>query len=139
MDSNISHGQASGGFRNVDISYRILKISWTDKMSTQELLRRASTNRQLIKKGTLESPSTLLLYHHSGVPDKDHTTTNIAVFGHLTRRNNIRIALIEGKVNGKRERGRPRISWGNDLMKLFCFSYPDLMRPAQDRRRWTAA
>ena len=59
-------------------------------------------------------------------------------FGHLIRRNNIHRVLLEGKINGKRERGRPRASWVNNIIKWAGLSYPDVIRTAQDRHRWKA-
>ena len=61
---------------------RMLKISRTDKISNKKVLRRANTNRQLMK--TIQKRS-------------------LQFFGHLVRRNNIHRALIEGKTNGKRK------------------------------------
>ena len=75
---------------------RMLKISWTDKMSNKEVLRRANANRQLMK--TIQQRS-------------------LQFFGHLVRRNNIHQVLIEGKINGKRGRGRPITSWVNNIVK----------------------
>ena len=57
-------------------------------------------------------------------------------FGHLIRRNNIHRVLLEGKINGKRERGRPGASWANNIIKWTGFNYSDTMRTEQDRHRW---
>ena len=46
--------------------------------------------------------------------------------------------LLEGKINGKRERGRPRESWVNNIIKWTRLNYPDVIRTAQDRHRWKA-
>ena len=103
MDNNISHGQTSGAFE-MWIYRRMPKISWTDKISNQEVLRRASTSRQLIK--TIQQRV-------------------LRFFGHLIRRNNIHRVLLEGKINGKRERGRPRESWVNNIIKWTGLKYPE--------------
>ena len=94
---------------------RMLKISWTDKMSNKEVLRRANANRQLMK--TIQQRS-------------------LQFFGHLVRRNNIHRVLIEGKINGKRGRGRPITSWVNNIVKWTGLDYPSVVRTAQDRHRW---
>ena len=96
---------------------RMLKISWTDKMSNKEVLRRANANRQLMK--TIQQRS-------------------LQFFGHLVRRNNIHRVLIEGKINGKRGRGRPITSWVNNIVKWTGLDYPSVVRTAQDRHRWKA-
>ena len=96
---------------------RMLKIAWTDKMSNKEVLRRANANRQLMK--TIQQRS-------------------LQFFGHLVRRNNIHRVLIEGKINGKRGRGRPITSWVNNIVKWTGLDYPSVVRTAQDRHWWRA-
>ena len=96
---------------------RKLKISWTDKMSNKEVLRRANANRQLMK--TIQQRS-------------------LQFFGHLVQRNNIHQVLIEGKINGKRGRGRPITSWVNNIVKWNGLDYPIVVRTAQDRNRCKA-
>ena len=90
---------------------RMLKISWTDKMSNKEVLRRANANRQLMK--TIRQR--LLQFF-----------------------DNIHRVLIEGKINGKRGRGRPITSWVNNIVKWTGLDYPSVVRTAQDRHRWKA-
>ena len=93
---------------------RMLKISWTDKISNKEVLRRANANRQLMK--TIQQRS-------------------LQFFGHLVRRNNIHRVLIEGKINGKRGRGGPITTWVNNIVKWTGLDYASVVRTAQDRHR----
>ena len=44
----------------------------------------------------------------------------------------------EGKINGKRGRGRPITSWVNNIVKWTGLDYPSVVRTAQDRHRWKA-
>ena len=96
---------------------RMLKISWSDKISNKEVLRSANASRQLMK--TIQQRS-------------------LQFFGHLVRRNNIHEVLIEGRINEKRGRGRPITSWVTDIVKWTGLDYPDVVRTAQDRPRWKA-
>ena len=63
---------------------------------------------------------------------------SLQFFGHLVQRNSIHRVLIEGKINGKRGRGRPITSWVNNIVKWTGLDYPNVVRTAQDRPRWKA-
>ena len=36
-------------------------------------------------------------------------------FGHMVRQNGLQRLLLEGKINGKRGKGRPRIIWATNI------------------------
>ena len=98
------------------ICRRMVKMSWSDKISNKEMLRRANVNRQLTK--SIQQRS-------------------LQFFGHLVRRRtlkkNIHRVLMEGKINGKKERGRLTTSWENNIVKWTGFNYPDVVRSDQHR------
>ena len=72
-------------------SYRkMLKLSWPEKVKNEEVLQRMNEKRKLIN----------IL--------KDR---KLKCFGDLIRLNNIYRTLLEGYIDGKRGRGRPRMSW----------------------------
>ena len=48
-------------------------------------------------------------------------------FGHLIRQNELQHQLLEGKINGKRSRGRPRITCMNNIKKWTGKSYGNLI------------
>ena len=57
-------------------------------------------------------------------------------FGHLVRQNDSQRQLLEGKINGKRSRRRPRITWMGNLKKWTGKSYGRLIRVAEDREKF---
>ena len=61
----------------------------------------------------------------------------VKLVGHLLRHNNFITNIIEGKVAGRRPRGRPRKSYLEDIYHLMgCTSYHQLKRAAMDRDEW---
>ena len=60
-----------------------------------------------------------------------------AYFGHMIRRNNIHRQLLEGKIEGKRSRGRPRSEWIDNISEWTKIrKYNELVVAAQDRPKW---
>ena len=57
-------------------------------------------------------------------------------FGHIKRGNGVQRLLMEGRINGKRGRGRPRQMWTDNITEWTKISYNDYIRVAQDRERW---
>ena len=66
-------------------------------------------------------------------------TRKLQYFGHITRKNSLQQLLLDGKVDGKRQRRRPRRMWMGDI-KVWTSkrSYAECMRDAQDRTVWRA-
>ena len=93
----------------------MLKISWSDKISNKEVLRRANANRQLMK--TIKQRS---LQFFGSWSEAQHTPSSDK----------------EGNINGKR--GRPITSWVNNIVKWIGLDYPNVVRIAQDKPRWKA-
>ncbi len=60
----------------------------------------------------------------------------ITYFGHMIRRNNIHSMLLEGPLEGKVRRGRPRTEWITNITEWTGMRYEDLVRLAQDRVKW---
>lgn len=57
-------------------------------------------------------------------------------FGHLVRRDGIEKLVIQGKVDGKRERGRSPNRYIDQIKKLTNMPLGDLMHAAEDREEW---
>ena len=54
----------------------------------------------------------------------------------MIRRNYIHRLLLEGPLEGKRSRGRPRTEWITNITEWTGMRYEDLVRLAQDREPW---
>ena len=59
-------------------------------------------------------------------------------FGHLIRLNNIYRTLLERYIDGKRGRGRPRMSWYDSIKEWTGMRYERAKRTAMDRDKWRA-
>ena len=91
---------------------RMEKISWTDKMRNEEVLERVGTGRQLIE---------VLRYRKK------------TWIGHVLRGDGLMKEVLEGRMEGKRTRGRPRLGMLDDLI---THSYVDMKRRTEDREKW---
>ena len=60
----------------------------------------------------------------------------ITCFGHMIRRNNIHRLILEGPLEGKISRGRPRTEWMTNIAEWTGMRYEDLVRLAQVREPW---
>uniref|UniRef100_A0A8D8Q4X5 Craniofacial development protein 2 n=1 Tax=Cacopsylla melanoneura TaxID=428564 RepID=A0A8D8Q4X5_9HEMI len=94
---------------------RILRISWTEHITNEEVLRRMGKKRELMSIVKIRK---------------------LQYLGHLMR-NNSKYALLQvimqGKVEGKRGRGRRRISWLHNLRKWFGKTSTELFRIAVNK------
>ena len=88
------------------------KVCWKNKVSTEEVLVKIGEKRKLI-----------------------HTITDRKKrwIGNVLRREGLLKEVIEGKLEGKRPTGRPRIRMLDELKKG---SYVDMKRRPEDRQVW---
>ena len=91
---------------------KMMKISWREKKTNEEVLTLADEQLDIIP--TIKK-------------------TKITYFGHMIIRNNIHRLLLEGPLEGKRSRGRPRTEWMTNITEWTGKRYEDLERLAQDR------
>lgn len=97
---------------------RILKISWTDRI-TNEVFRRVGEERGFLK--TLKILRTKLI-------------------GHELRHNNILGRIIEGSIEGKNSRERPSIEYISQVVRdIGCGTYYELKRKSEKREDWKNA
>ena len=90
---------------------RVLKISWMEKITNEEVLRRMGTGREIVRQ---------------------FKTRTLQYLGHLIRHNTSQIQLIEGR----RSRGQPRNTWTTDITTTNGMKYYQLKRAGEDRIRW---
>ena len=57
-------------------------------------------------------------------------------FGHNTRNSTHQHALLEGKIEDRRSRGRPRTMWMGNMTEWSGYGYVEATRKAQDRNYW---
>ena len=93
----------------------MLKISFVDRVSNEEVLRRVGEKRSLLR----------IVQHRK-----------LRHFGHLIRENDKQRRLLEGKVEGKKRRGRQRVTWMKNVKELCQMDYCGCVRAAADRTRW---
>ena len=98
---------------------RMLKISWVDKVTNEEVLKRVEEERSLW--GTLKRRR-----------DK--------MIGHILRHEGIVRDILEAETGFKRGRGRPRLQYYNQIVTdVGCTSFRQMKRLAQDRVLWRNA
>ena len=96
---------------------RMLRISWTEKVSNEEVLERAKIKKRLYN---------------------IIQTKKLQYFGHIIRQNGdaLHRTVLDGKVNGSRGRGRPRTKWTTNITKWTGLEYHQAVRQAQHRQEW---
>ena len=94
---------------------RMLRISWKEHKTNGDVLHKMKTKRSLLN--TIKK-------------------RKCQYFGHIIRGDGVQRLLMEGRINGRRGRGRPRTMWTDNIKEWTKMSYNDCIRVAQDRERW---
>ena len=97
------------------VNRRVPKISWTEKITNDEVLRRIGTDREIVRQ---------------------FKTRELQYLGHLIRHNSSQLPLIEGTIEGRRSRDRPRNTWTTDNTNAKGLKYYQLKRAAEERKIW---
>ena len=84
---------------------KMMKISWRENKTNKEVLE--MVDEQLYINSTIEK-------------------RKIPYFGHMIRRNNIHMVLLEGPLEGKVSRGRPIMEWMTNIIEWTGMRYEDL-------------
>ena len=93
----------------------MLRLSYTKHKTNEEVLDMLGTEKQLLS---------------------NIVKRKCQYCGHLVRQNDLQRQLLEGKINGKRSRGRSRITWIDNLKKWTGKSYGQVIRIAEDREKF---
>ena len=94
---------------------RMLRISWTEHVSNEEVLGRANYNRRLL-----------------GIIRK----RQLSFLGHAMRKEGIENLALTGKVGGKRGKGRPRLTFMRSLSAWTNVEESEMLRKLKDRIKW---
>ena len=95
----------------------MLNINWKQKRTNASVLLELGTERQLLGKVI---------------------SLKMGYFGHTVRGSGSPLALdiIEGKVEGKRNPGRQKKKWFDNIKEWTGLNYVQAKRAAQDRQKW---
>ena len=94
---------------------RMLRISWTEHVTNEEVFNRANTKPTLLD-GLLK--------------------IRLAFHGHIVRKCGITLDLMIGRLHGNRPRGRPITTWLKDLTTQANISYTEAMTIPRDINKW---
>ena len=97
---------------------RMLRLSWKDKVSNMMVLQRVGTERHFLK----------------NMKDR-----KLQYAGHVLRGSggDAHLYILEGKVEGKRPRGRPKATWLDDIIAWTGLgNYGMIKRMAEKRCEW---
>jgi len=97
---------------------RMLRVSWIEYRTNESILSEIHKGKEILKS-----------QNHQG-----------KTIGHILRHENELIyRIIEGKMEGKRDQGRPRTSYVKQMISdARLSSYTELKRLAGDREEWRA-
>ena len=97
---------------------RMLKISYKDRVTNVEVLNRAETDLHFLK---------------------DMKKRKLMYGGQVMRGSSgeMHLYILQGKIGGKKVRGRPRRTWMEDILEWTGLkTYERTKRTAEDRDRW---
>ena len=57
-------------------------------------------------------------------------------FGHVIRSNSMSKTILQGSIEGKRRRGRPKMQWQDNIVKLTGLDINKAMRAEENREGW---
>ena len=95
---------------------RVLKISWKAMKSNEEVLKMIGINCTELTRTVKRK--------------------KLTYYGHTRRHESLQKMILEGKVYGKRGRGRRRKSWTGNVAEMTGTSLGQCSKLALDRERW---
>ena len=96
---------------------QILRVSWIAKRTNEWVLEKAGVTKTLL--ATVKA-------------------RKMRYFGHIMRTNGncLEKEIIQGTLPGRRARGRPKISWMDNIKTWTGLEPGNLLRAADDRLQW---
>lgn len=95
---------------------RITRTSWVERKTNEQVLREVNEGRTLLR---------------------DIRRRKAKMIGHIVRHSEFLVNIFEGKVLGKKTRGRPRNNYFKKLEEeMYLENYYDTKRKAEDRATW---
>jgi hypothetical protein len=97
---------------------RMLNVPWTARETNESILKRTKSKRLLIN---------TIRYRQ------------LKFLGHIIRKGCIEHLVLSGKINGKKDRGRPRIKYLENMnlwIEKQGYTKIDFLHAAQDRKNW---
>ena len=98
---------------------KILRISWTER----------KTNASVLEQLGVKAPQLLNLIKKQ----------KLSYFGHIKRQNTLEKLFLEGTCEGRRDRGRPRRRWTQDIGEWMGVSTVEAGRQALERGEFRQA
>ena len=96
---------------------QIMRVSWMAKKTNEWVLEQLGTDRQMLNV---------------------IKTRKLKYFGHVMRKKGecLEKELMQGTTHGERARGRPRMTWIENIKKWTGLNMSELMRTAEERIIW---
>ena len=96
---------------------RMLRINWTMKRTNRSVLREVGSKMSLLAQINSQT---------------------LSYFGHIARRSGpcLEKVVMQGKIEGARKRGRPRMRWFDRIKTLVGQSSTTIYKLAADRQKW---
>jgi exonuclease III len=94
---------------------RILRVPWTERRTNEWILQKLNTD-MMLKQQTI--------------------SRKMQHFGHVIRHDSLEKTIIQGKMEGRRARGRPPRTWYNDIEQWIGKNIGEACRIAEDREAW---
>ena len=98
---------------------KVLRISWTQRRSNADIRKDLNIEEDWLLK-TIKK-------------------RKLKYFGHIKIHNDLERLIMEGKVPGKRERGRPRRRWTQDIEDLLQMTMEEAGQLGQNREAYRVA
>ena len=96
---------------------RMLKVSWTQKRTNDEVLQMAGADREMII---------------------NIRRRQMTFLGHIMRREDIEALILSGKMEGKKARGRPRVNYMENIHHNAGMDVSNgaLLQQTKNRQKW---